>query len=79
MESDPPIIYGDQMQLHRNESSGKATLSSKNHEAFDKERERVTVFTQIASDENIQLVPEFVFKGAGKRPPKLAPPSETHY
>ena len=47
---------------------------SKQHLAFVKEnhhlsRECVTVFTQIASNENIQLVLEFVFKGNGKRPP----------
>ena len=64
------------MSLHRNEFSGQATLSFKNHEAFVKEnhhlsKERVTVFTQIATNENIQPVSEFVFKGTGKRPPKL--------
>ena len=47
---DPPIINGDHMPLHRNESSGQATLSFKNKEVFVKEnhhlsRERVTVFT----------------------------------
>ena len=72
------------MPLHRNESRGQATLSFKNHEAFVKEnhhlsREHVTVFTQIASNENIQLVPEFVLKGTGKRPLKLTSPSGTHY
>ena len=55
---DPPIINCDQMLLHTNESSGQATRNFKNHEAFVKEnyhlsRERVTVFTQIASNENI--------------------------
>ena len=39
------------MPLHRNESSGQATLSFNNREVFVKEnhhlsRERVTVFTQ---------------------------------
>ena len=81
---DQPIINGDQMPLYRNESSGQATLSFKNHEAFVKEnhhlsKERVTVFTQIATNENIQPVSEFVFKGTGKRPPKLTSPSGTHY
>ena len=56
---DPPIINDDQMSLHRNEISGQATLSFKNHEAFVKEnhhlsRERFTVFTQIASNEKIK-------------------------
>ena len=81
---DPPIINGDQMPLHGNESSGQVTLGFKNHEAFVKEnhhlfRELVTVFSQIASNENIQLVPEFVFKGTGKRSPNLTSPSGTHY
>ena len=74
-----PIINSDQMPLHRNESSGQATLIFKNNETFVKEnyhllRERVTVFTQIASDTNVKLQPEFVFKGTGKRPPQLTPP-----
>ena len=48
------------MLLHRNESSGQATLSFKNHETFVKEnhhlsRESISVFTQIASNENIQF------------------------
>ena len=81
---DPPIINGDQMPLHRNESSGQATLNFKNNETFVKEnhhlsRERVTVFTQIASDANVKLPPEFVFKGTGKRPPQLAPPPGIKY
>ena len=47
------------MSLYRNEFSGQATLSFKNHEAFVKEnhhlsRERFTVFTQIASNEKIK-------------------------
>ena len=72
------------MPLHRNESSGQAKLSFKNHEAFVEEnyhlsRERVTVFTQIVSNDNTQLVPEFAFKGTGKHQPKLTPLSGTHY
>lgn len=81
---DPPIINGDQMPLHRNESSGQATLNFKNSDTFVKEnhmlsRERITVFTQISNDENVKLVPEFVFKGSGKRPPELTTPSGSHY
>ena len=81
---DPPIINGDHMPLHKNESSGQATLSFKKHDVFVKEkhhlsRERVTVFTQIASTENNLLVPEFVFKGTDKRPPKLTTPLVIHY
>uniref|UniRef100_A0A0L8FFZ7 Uncharacterized protein n=1 Tax=Octopus bimaculoides TaxID=37653 RepID=A0A0L8FFZ7_OCTBM len=71
---DPPIINGDQMSLHRNESSGRATLSFRNQDTFVKEnhhlsRERITVFTQVSNDTKINLIPEFVFKRTGKRPP----------
>ena len=81
---DPPIINGDQMPLHRNDSSDQATLNFKNNETFVNEnhhllRERVTVFTQIASDTNIKLQPEFVFKGTGKSPPQLTPPPGIKY
>ena len=49
---DPPIINGDQMPLHSNESAGQKTLSLKSEETFVKEnymlfRERVTCFTQL--------------------------------
>ena len=81
---DPPIINGDQMPLHQNESSEQATLSFKNKEVFVKEnhhlaRERVTVFTQIATDGVANLHSEFVFKGTRKRPPKLTTPPNIHY
>ena len=63
---------------------GKQHLVSKNLEASIREnhhlsREHVTIFTEIASNENIQFVPEFVFKSTGKHSPKLMPPSGTHY
>ena len=81
---DPPVINGDQMPLHRNESSGQATLGFKNKEVFIKEnhhlsRERVAVFTQIATDVVVNLHPEFVFKGTGLTPPELTTPSNIHY
>ena len=46
---DPPVTNGDQMPLHRNESSQQKTMAFKNKDAFVKEnhslsRERVTVF-----------------------------------
>jgi hypothetical protein len=49
---DPPVINGDQMPLHRNESSAQKTMSFKGLETFVKEnyslsRERITVFTQV--------------------------------
>ena len=80
---DPPIINWDQMPLHRNESSGQATLSFKNKEVFINEnhhlsRERVTVFTQIATDGVVDLQPEFVFRGTGLRPPQLITRSDIH-
>ena len=76
---DPPI-----MSLHRNESSGQATLSFKKKEVFIKEnhhlsRERITVFTQIATDGGFDLYPEFVFKWTGKRPSKLTTLPNVHY
>ena len=69
---DPPIINGDQMPLHRNESSQQKTLAFKGEDTFVKEnymlsRERVTVFTQVSNEEKIKLDPEFVFKGKGTR------------
>ena len=64
---DPPIINGDQMPLHRNESSSQKTLNFKGAETFVQEnhmlsRERVTVLTQVSSDLKF-YTPEFVFKG----------------
>ena len=69
---DPPTINGDQMPLHRNESSQQKTLTFKGQDTFVKEnhmlsRERVTVFTQVSSDPAININPEFVFKGIGTR------------
>ena len=77
---DPPIINGDQMPLHRNESSTQKTLTFTGMDTFVKEnynlsRERITVFTQLCSDPGVILRPEFVFKGKGTRtvlhPPQL--------
>ena len=75
---DPPIINGDQMSLHRNESSTQKTLNFVDMDAYVKEnynlsRERVTVFTEVSSSSYINLNPEFVFKGIGTRT-KLDPP-----
>ena len=75
---DPPIINGDQMPLHRNESAVQKTLSLKSEETFVKEnymlsRERVTCFTQLCSDPKFDLKPEFLFKGKGART-RLTPP-----
>ena len=58
------------------------TLNLKNEDVFVKEnysltRERVSVFTQIASDANMKLPDEFVFKGAGKRV-RLDPPENAY-
>ena len=68
---DPPLINGDQMPLHRNESSSLRTMNMKNQDVYVKEnymmsRERVTCFTQFASDDSIKVYPEFVFKGKGE-------------
>ena len=69
---DPPTINGNRMPLHRNESSQQKTLSFKGEDTFVEEnymlfRDRVTVFTQVSSEKNIILDPEFVFKGKGTR------------
>ena len=69
---DPPVINGHQMPLPRNESSTQKTLNSVDMDAYFKEnynlsRERVTVFTQVSSSSDINLNPEFVFKGKGTR------------
>ena len=67
---EPVIINGDQMPLHRNESCSQKTLNLKNQDVFVKEnymlsRERITFFSQISTDENMELGMEFVFKGKG--------------
>ena len=81
---DPPVINGDQLPLHRNQSESQKTLSLKSEEVFVKEnymlsRERVTCFTQqLCSDPKIELKPEFVFKGKRTRA-HLTPPKGVHY
>ena len=80
---DPPIINGDQMPLHRNESASQKTLSLKSETTFVKEnymlsRERVTCFTQLCSDPQVNLLPEFVFKGKGTRT-HLQPPKGVNF
>ena len=72
------------MPLHRNESSQQKTLSFKGEYTFIKEkymlsRERVTVFTQVSSNKNIKLNPEFVFRGKGTRTKVAAPDSVNYY
>ena len=66
------------MPLYRNESLTQKTLNFVDMDAYVKEsynlsRERVTVFTQISSNSDINLNPEFVFKGKRTRT-KLDPP-----
>lgn len=56
------------MPLDCNESSSQKTLSITGFVAYVKEnynlsRERVTVFTEVISGQNVKLNPEFVFKG----------------
>ena len=80
---DPPIINGDQMPLHRNESSQKKTLTFKGEDTFVKEnhmlsRKRATVFAQVSSQEKITLNPEFVFKGVRTRT-KVSVPDTVKY
>ena len=80
---DPPVINGDQMTLHRNESSSQKTLNFTGMDTDVKEnynfsRERVTVFTQVSSDQDLTLKSEFVFKGKGTRT-SLHPPDGIKY
>ena len=77
---DPPIFIGGQMPLHRNESLGQTlkgldTFVKENHVLS---RERATAYTQICSDPNVTLQPEFVFKGKGTHT-KLNPPEGDHF
>ena len=83
LNREPNIINGDQMPSHRNESADQKTMTFKNSETFVREnhhlsRERATFFTQISSDGSI-FMPEYVFKGSGKRPPTLKTPEGMHY
>ena len=80
---DPRIINGDQMPLHRNESSQQKTLTFKGEDKFFKENymlssERATIFTQVSGQEKIILNPEFVFKGVGTRT-KVSVPDTVKY
>ena len=69
---DPPIINGNQMPLHRNESASQKSLNFTGMDTYVKEnynlsRERITVFTQLCSDPGVIFKPEFVFKGKETR------------
>ena len=74
------IINGDQMPLHRNESASQKTLSFTGETTYVKEnymlsRERVTVYTQVSTDQANPLPhPEIVFKGKGTRTKLNHPP-----
>ena len=80
---DPPVINGDQIPLHRNESSSQKTLNFTGMDTYVKEnynlsRKQVTLFTQVSSDPDLTLKPEFVFKGKGTRT-SLHPPDGIKY
>ena len=73
----------DQMPLHRNESSEQRTLHFKGQDVFVKEkhmlsRERITCFTTVSSSLEMNILPEFVFKGEGIRT-KINSPPTVHY
>ena len=68
--NDPPIFNGDQMPLHQNQSSEQYTLHFKGQDVFIKEkhilsRECITCFTRVSSLPEMNILPEFVFKGKG--------------
>ena len=76
---DPPSFNGDQMPLHRNESSEQRTLHFKGQDVFVKEkhmlsRECITCFTTVSSSPEINILPEVVFKGTGIRTKINSPP-----
>ena len=80
---DPPIINGDQVPLHRNDSASQNTLDIKGYKTYVKEnyslsRERIIAFTQVSSDPNVVVRPGFVFKGKGIRK-TLNPPEGIKY
>ena len=80
---DPPVINGDQMPLHRNESASQKTLNIQGCDTYVKEnyslsRERVTAFTQASSDPSLKVFPEFVFKGKGTHT-YLQPPASIKF
>ena len=80
---DPPIINGDQMSLHRNESASQRTLNFTGLDTYVKEnhslaREGVTVYSKVTNDSSIKLLPEFVLKGKGTRT-KVNAPKNMHY
>lgn len=74
------VINGDQMPLHQNENASQKSLSFKGETTYVKEnymlsRERITVFTQVSTDQSNPLPqPEFVFKGKGTRTKLNHPP-----
>ena len=64
--NDPPTVNGYKMTLHRNESSGPATMNFKNNKTLEKEkhhlaREHTTAFSQIASNPNVFLSSQICF------------------
>ena len=70
---DPPVLNGDQMLLHRNESTTFKNMDTYVKENYSLSRGRATVFTQVSSDPTANFIPEFVFKGKRTRI-KLNPP-----
>lgn len=69
---DSPVINGDQMPFHRNESTTQKTMAFKNMDTYIKENyslshKRATVFMQVSSDSTANFIPEFFFKGKGTR------------
>ena len=68
------------MPLHKNDTASQKTLNIKGSEAYVKEnnylsREWITGFTQVPSDSNVVVKPEFVSKGKDT-PSQRNPPDE---
>ena len=65
---DSPVINGDQMPIHRNESTTQKTMAFKNMDTYIKENyslshKRATVFVQVSSDSTANFIPLFSSRG----------------
>ena len=75
---DLPIINVDQMLLCCNVGASQRKLNFTGLDTYGRERERVTLYAQVANDSSIKLLPEFVFKRKGT-PTKVNAPENMHY
>ena len=67
-----------EMKAHPKKTLNFTDMDTYVKENYNLSRERVTVFTQVSSDPDLTLKPEFVFKGKGTRT-SLHPPDGIKY